>query len=154
MRCVLSPEYSMLGLGIWEHHAQSNGVAGWGEESMLVANFSLQRTRSILAVVLSSSILVGCASTQELTQQCFNEGHYGGSTLEHCVIEKQNKQEMLVFGAILLGVAAAAAASGGGGYSPPKQYPCDCPNDLDSLGNRCGDRSAYTRSGGRSPYCP
>ena len=143
----------MVGLGIWEHHAQSNGVAGWGEESMSVANFSLQRTRSILAVVLSSSILVGCASTQELTQQCFNEGQRDFA-LQQCVDKKQNTQEMLVFGAILLGVAAAAAASGGGGYSPPKQYPCDCPNDLDSLGNRCGDRSAYTRSGGRSPYCP
>jgi hypothetical protein len=30
---------------------------------------------------------------------------------------------------------------------------CDCPYDTDSSGNRCGDRSAYSRPGGRSPTC-
>jgi hypothetical protein len=120
---------------------------------MLVGNLAFRRTRSIIAVALASSILIGCASMQELTLQCFNEG-YRDYALQQCVDKKQNQQEMLALGVILLGVAGAAAASGGGGYSPPNQYPCDCPNDLDALGNRCGDRSAYTRSGGRAPYCP
>lgn len=30
---------------------------------------------------------------------------------------------------------------------------CDCPYDTDSRGNRCGDRSAYSRPGGSSPVC-
>ena len=77
---------------------------------MLVENFSLRRTRSIVAVVLASSILVGCASTQELTLQCFNEGHRDYA-LQQCVDKKQNQQEMLALGVILLGVAGAAAVT-------------------------------------------
>ena len=30
---------------------------------------------------------------------------------------------------------------------------CDCPDDLDSLGRRCGGRSAYIRPNGRAPEC-
>lgn len=30
---------------------------------------------------------------------------------------------------------------------------CACPYDKDSRGAVCGDRSAYTRTGGRAPYC-
>ena len=31
---------------------------------------------------------------------------------------------------------------------------CGCPDDLDSRGSRCGDRSAFCRSGGPKPSCP
>ena len=37
---------------------------------------------------------------------------------------------------------------------PPRGGPCDCPDDLDSLGRRCGDRSACSRKGGHVPVCP
>lgn len=30
---------------------------------------------------------------------------------------------------------------------------CDCPYDYTSSGSRCGDRSAYSKPGGRSPVC-
>lgn len=30
---------------------------------------------------------------------------------------------------------------------------CACPNHKDSRGHRCGDRSAYARSGGAMPMC-
>lgn len=30
---------------------------------------------------------------------------------------------------------------------------CDCPYDLDAAGNLCGDRSAWSRPGGRQPDC-
>ncbi len=30
---------------------------------------------------------------------------------------------------------------------------CPCPYNMDSLGRRCGGRSAYSRPGGESPQC-
>jgi hypothetical protein len=38
--------------------------------------------------------------------------------------------------------------------APSKVYPCDCPDDRDSIGRRCGGRSACLREGGRMPVCP
>lgn len=35
----------------------------------------------------------------------------------------------------------------------PDAEPCDCPFNIDKDGSICGDRSAYTRSGGKSPQC-
>jgi hypothetical protein len=35
----------------------------------------------------------------------------------------------------------------------PRSGSCDCPYDYTSSGSRCGDRSAYSRPGGRSPIC-
>ncbi|MEO1444983.1 MAG: hypothetical protein AAFV46_01865 [Cyanobacteria bacterium J06635_11] len=35
----------------------------------------------------------------------------------------------------------------------PRSGTCDCPYDRNSRGERCGDRSAYSRPGGRSPIC-
>lgn len=35
----------------------------------------------------------------------------------------------------------------------PRSGSCDCPYDYTSSGSRCGDRSAYSRPGGRSPVC-
>lgn len=42
-----------------------------------------------------------------------------------------------------------------GSYYPPENSdtPCDCPDDLDSSGNRCGERSAWSIPGGRAPIC-
>jgi hypothetical protein len=31
--------------------------------------------------------------------------------------------------------------------------PCICPQDVDSAGHRCGDRSAHSRPGGVNVYC-
>jgi hypothetical protein len=36
---------------------------------------------------------------------------------------------------------------------PPYLGYCDCPYDYDRVGNQCGDRSAYVKTGGRSPDC-
>jgi hypothetical protein len=36
-----------------------------------------------------------------------------------------------------------------GGYSGS----CACPDNVDRAGRRCGDRSAYSRPGGRAPIC-
>ena len=51
--------------------------------------------------------------------------------------------------------AAAAAQGGNNNSSPSTTYDgnCACPADLDSQGNRCGLRSAYSRSGGAEPSC-
>lgn len=34
-------------------------------------------------------------------------------------------------------------------FSTPSSGKCDSPSDLDSLGHRCGDRSSWSRQGGR-----
>jgi endonuclease YncB( thermonuclease family) len=36
---------------------------------------------------------------------------------------------------------------------PLARHACICPGDVDSAGRRCGQRSAYTRSGGLAPAC-
>jgi hypothetical protein len=51
-------------------------------------------------------------------------------------------------------VAAAAANSNNTGYyTPPSTSSCNCPYDTASDGSRCGARSAWSRSGGETPYC-
>ncbi len=37
--------------------------------------------------------------------------------------------------------------------TPNEDPNCDCPDDLDSAGNKCGERAAWIRPGGRSPIC-
>lgn len=56
----------------------------------------------------------------------------------------------------LVALAAAGAGGGSGGNSFANSYDgnCPCPGDIDAAGNRCGARSAYSRTGGASPYCP
>ena len=75
------------------------------------------------------------------------------------IVEEQESAQ--VAGAIVaVGVLGAAAASCantggcGGGYSN-SYYDgnCPCPYSLDVDGNICGERSAYSRSGGASPIC-
>ena len=34
------------------------------------------------------------------------------------------------------------------------QAKCDCPNQEDAVGNRCGRRAAYCKPGGKQPSCP
>lgn len=58
----------------------------------------------------------------------------------------------------LVGAAAAACAhnsclSGGHSYAGYDGN-CPCPGDIAADGQRCGARSAYSRAGGASPYCP
>lgn len=48
---------------------------------------------------------------------------------------------------IMIGVYAA------GNPTPSEEPNCDCPDDLDSSGNKCGERSAWIRPGGRVPIC-
>lgn len=52
---------------------------------------------------------------------------------------------------VILG--AAAAAQGGGSSPSYDESGCDCPYDYDVNGNQCGDRSAWSRPGGRTPIC-
>lgn len=49
-----------------------------------------------------------------------------------------------------------SGAAGGGGGAAIQSYDgnCQCPNDIASDGRRCGAMSAYSRSGGATPYCP
>lgn len=49
----------------------------------------------------------------------------------------------------------SSGAAGGGGGAAIQSYDgnCQCPNDLTSDGRRCGAMSAYSRSGGATPYC-
>lgn len=56
----------------------------------------------------------------------------------------------------IVGLVALASAGGGGGNSFVNNYDgnCPCPGDIAADGNRCGARSAYSRSGGTTPYCP
>lgn len=50
---------------------------------------------------------------------------------------------------IMIGVRAA-----GNPYNSSEEDPyCNCPDDIDSSGNRCGERSAWNRPGGRTPIC-
>ncbi len=37
--------------------------------------------------------------------------------------------------------------------TPNEDPNCDCPDDLDSAGNQCGDRAAWIKPGGRTPVC-
>ncbi len=50
-------------------------------------------------------------------------------------------------------VANAARGSSSGNYITPSVNQCNCPYDTASDGSRCGARSAWSRSGGRTPYC-
>jgi hypothetical protein len=75
--------------------------------------------------------------------------------------QQQSQQAAAIFAAMATGVVIASCVNnggcgGGGGNSYNSYYagPCECPADLDINGNRCGARSAYTRTGGASPYCP
>lgn len=76
----------------------------------------------------------------------------------------RNQNAANAIGIVAIGVGAAALANSdyGGGYgnyyTPHSnrsgyQGNCPCPYDLDSAGNVCGKRSAYSRSGGYSPSC-
>jgi hypothetical protein len=58
----------------------------------------------------------------------------------------------VIIGAAIIGAAAALANSSGGGGSSSTSS-CDCPYDTASDGSRCGARSAWSRSGGASPFC-
>lgn len=52
-------------------------------------------------------------------------------------------------------VAAAAGAANSNNYINPSlnNNNCSCPYDKASDGSRCGARSAWSRSGGETPYC-
>lgn len=62
---------------------------------------------------------------------------------------------MLIAGAVVIvSLATVGAAVGaGGGTTNTEPLSCNCPDDLDSSGNRCGDRSAWSSPGSRQPYC-
>ena len=63
---------------------------------------------------------------------------------------------LAVTAVVAVGALAAAAASNSnntGYYIPPSTSSCDCPYDTASDGSRCGARSAWSRSGGETPYC-
>ena len=60
----------------------------------------------------------------------------------------------VLIGAAVIGAAVAIANSGGGGGGGSSySSSCPCPYDTASDGSRCGARSAWSRSGGSSPYC-
>lgn len=72
--------------------------------------------------------------------------------------QESMKQAGMITAVALVGVGAVACARNGciGGNNYAHQYydgNCECPADIDSAGNRCGARSAYSRTGGASPYC-
>ncbi len=46
-----------------------------------------------------------------------------------------------------------AAADEPGPIRDPYVGTCDCPYDLKRNGHRCGATSAYSRPGGRTPFC-
>lgn len=76
-------------------------------------------------------------------------------------IAQNEKTEQVAKGAVavvaVVGLIALAAAGGGGsGNSFANNYSgnCACPGDIAADGTRCGYRSAYSRNGGASPYCP
>jgi hypothetical protein len=59
----------------------------------------------------------------------------------------------VLIGAAVIGAAAALANSSGGGGGSSYTSSCDCPYDTAADGSRCGARSAWSRSGGASPFC-
>lgn len=72
--------------------------------------------------------------------------------------QESMKQAGMITAVALVGVGAVACARNGcvGGNNYAQQYydgNCECPADIDAAGNRCGARSAYSRSGGATPYC-
>lgn len=56
---------------------------------------------------------------------------------------------VLAAGVVLV---AIAGANSNNNSSIPDE-PCDCPDDTDSAGNICGERSAWSQPGGRQPVC-
>ena len=60
---------------------------------------------------------------------------------------------VVVVSTLAVSAAAAANSNSSGYYTPPSTSSCDCPYDTASDGSRCGARSAWSRSGGETPYC-
>lgn len=85
---------------------------------------------------------------------------FGNYVAEKKIEEAKSQQTAgLIMAVALVGVAGAACANnggclGGGNSYAPYSGPCACPGDIASDGTRCGARSAYSRAGGASPYCP
>lgn len=77
------------------------------------------------------------------------------------IIEEQNSAKVAgtIVAVTLVGAAAVGCANNGGcgnafsGSNTSYDGNCPCPYSLDVNGNLCGDRSAYSRSGGASPAC-
>lgn len=90
------------------------------------------RTRTVLAI-LASSLLAGCASQQ---------------TSKFCMAERQSAidivQTLPDSDVKWIGTALSETSYLGD---------CPCPTDTAKDGSRCGERSAYSRSGGRGIAC-
>ena len=77
--------------------------------------------------------------------------------------DQKGNQAVVVGLALAALVAVVAVAASGSGYGGGNSYSgssyssysgnCMCPYNLDAAGRRCGNRSAWSRSGGASPVC-
>lgn len=109
--------------------------------------------RRILIIFLTSVFLCSCAETDNNGNIIYDEE--GNEQIDGM------KTTGLVVGtlailttAILIGKHSNGTSSYSGGNSYSGN--CECPNDRDSNGNYCGNRSAYVRENGYNPtreYC-
>lgn len=101
----------------------------------------------ILIIVM---IINGCVSPKYCDEEERKEDYSAGEC-----IAAVGADVVLVAGAVVIVTLAAvgAAAGAGGDSTNTEPLACNCPDDLDSSGNRCGNCSAWSRPGGRQPYC-
>ncbi|MUK45683.1 hypothetical protein GNP79_19440 [Aliivibrio fischeri] len=104
----------------------------------------------IILFLLTLPLLSACISPHYCDDDSLNED-YGTlkCTLAIC------GDVVLAAGIVLVAVAAAegsnsSSSSSSYSYEDPN---CDCPNDYDKNGNQCGERSAWSKPGGRQPVC-
>lgn len=86
-------------------------------------------------------------SAHELMQSIPAESPRYTVAQQKAIEYKSNQQQAL---------SRRESARNSGGTTPfraPIRGSCDCPYDIDSRGNRCGGRSAYSRPGGSNPIC-
>jgi hypothetical protein len=116
--------------------------------------------KTILAIALVA------ASTASMGFGAFGDTDNTPASVKswHEMTAAEQQQELAgrkAFAAIALGATTAAVVASEGGYGGGRggghsYYAgnCECPNDLAADGSRCGARSAWSRPGGREPYCP
>lgn len=96
----------------------------------------------IASMMIVSSALTGCAQCRQSTV---------------CKVAVGTVAAAAVVGLVVV-AAKHGAFDGGSSSSSAPAYTgnCECPNETDAMGNVCGNRSAFARTGGATPtaaYC-
>lgn len=107
--------------------------------------------------ILSIFILCGCTSPKYCSKENYAQQK---ERFSHAKCTASVAADVVLVTVAVVGVVAAAQSNSNNNShsNSPQQGSsydgnCPCPGDLDEQGNRCGLRSAYSRSGGAEPIC-